>query len=377
MSEEKRVLSNDEKMEMMNKQLGKTPVQKVEKKEEAPVEKPQEKPKEEIPESKPEEVPEKVEKVEEKQEEVKFDIELFNKTIGKELGKEFESDDAIKALFEKSEKYDGLKSEFDDTLQKLGEYKNLSEQLDPMANFANEDEYVRQQFLIKNKDKLDDGVIKALSTLSPSKVKDLSSEDALKLDLMVNSGLSSEEASAYLLKKYDIEDFNSEDLDVATKASIKVDVKNSKESLGKLYDGIKVPERTDYETARTQLRESWESPLTEIVKGIDKIEVAEGLSFVVTDDMKEGLDKEMMSLVMSGQLKPSEEAGAVIAGKIREKLLLNNIDKVVKSIEADVAERLNQENNKKYHNDKPFRDESRQSDGELDNDSKMQRLLNR
>ena len=366
MSEEARVLSNEEKMAMMNKMTGNAPVKKEE----------PEKTTEKVAEEKKEEVPEKVEAVEKTEEKVEkeeftFDISSFNK----KFGKEFESDDAINTLFEKADGYDGLKTTHEDTLQKLAEYENLASQLDPMSYFASEDEYIRQQFLKNNDGKIGEDAMKSLSVLSPSRVKELSSEEAIKLDLMVNNGLTGEEADAYLLRKYDIEDFSSDDIETGTRAAIKVDAKNAKENLGKLYDGIKIPEKVDYESARTQLKESWAEPISEIVKGIDKIELDDGLTFVVDDKMKDGLSEQMLSYAMSKQLKPSEETGAAISGLVREQILINNIGKVVKSIKADLTESIKSELQKTYHNDKPFKSDAVSKEVSDDNDAKMRNLL--
>ena len=341
----------------------------------------EEQPKETVKEAVKEEVKEEVKEVvkeEVKKEEVKeevevpqFDLALVNKRFEREI----ESEDALKTLFEKADKYDDTKSSYDETLQKMTEYQNLAEKLDPMSNFLNEDEYIRQQFLKKNIDTLGEDAVKALSVLSPSKIKEMSDIDALKTQLMVDIGLNSAEADAYLLKKYDVDDFSSEDLDVGVKATMKVDVKTAKDGLNKLYDGIEIPTKTDYEAARTQLKESWDNPLNELVKGIDKIQIAEGLDFSVTDEMKEGLKESSLSWLMSKQVKPSEEAAANLVGQIKDQIVLKNIDKVVKSITADLKEQMKAGERTEYHNDTPLNDSSRTTDQTEDNDSKMSKLL--
>jgi hypothetical protein len=308
----------------------------------------------------------------EKEDDVVFDITSFNK----KFEKEFESEDALKALFEKADKYESTKTSYDETLQKMTEYENLVEKLDPMSNFLNEDEYKRQQFLMKNKDGMNDDAVKALSVLSPSKVNEMSDKDALKTQLMVDKGLSAMKAEAYLLNKYGIEEFGDEDIDIGVQATIDVDVHDAKKNLSSLYDGIDIPTKTDYATARTQLKDSWNEPLMEIVKGIDKIQVAEGLSdFVVTEKMKEGLVESTMQWLMSKQIKPSEDAAANIVGQIKDRIVLDNIDKVIKSAEADITEKVKAEMRKDIHNDKPLNESSRATETNLDNDAKMSKLL--
>jgi len=364
MSEERRVLTNDEKLAFVQNMGGKPA-------KEAHVDTPKE-------ESKTEDVQEEVQKSEVKEEPKKEDTNVqddFLSTFNKRFEKNFESEDAFKTLFEKADGYDGLKTTHDETLQKLVEYQNLAEQLDPMSHFASEDEYIRQQFLKTKTEGLSDDVLKALSTLSPSKVKDMSSEDALRLNLMINDGLSGEEADAYLLQKYNVDEFNFDDMDIGVKAAIKVDAKNAKEKLGEMYKDIKVPEKADYETVRTQLKETWNEPINEIIKGIDKIELGDGLDFVVTDDMKEGLTDQYLSYVMSKQIKPSTEAGADLMVMAKKQIVLDNIDKVVKSIESDLREKINSEVKSEIHNDKPFNNDAKASQNSTDNESKMRRFL--
>jgi len=316
---------------------------------------------------------EETEVVEEKVEEkpTEFDYSAFNKRFGREVNDE----ESLKSLFEKADNYEATKKSHDETTKLLTEYKGLAEKLDPMAYFANEDEYVRQQFLKNKAGELGDDAIKALSVMSPSRVKELSNVEAIKLNLMVDKGLDGKEADAYMSKHYEVEDFNDEDLDAGVTATFKVDGKDAKDSLGKLYDGIDIPTKTDYETARTQLKESWESPVSELVKGIDKIQLEEGLDFVVTDAMKEGLEQSVTDYVMSNQLKPSEEAGAQIAGMLREQLVIQNLDKVIKSVRADLEESFKAENRAKIHNDKPLDSSNRSENQNEDNDSKMSRIL--
>lgn len=124
----------------------------------------------------------------EETEAVEFDLSTFNKTFGKE----YENVDALNTLFEKADGFDKTKSDYESTKQQLDEYKSLAEQLDPMSYFASEDEYIRQQFLKNNE--LGEDAVKALSVLSPSRVNEMDGVDALKVNLMVNEGLTGEEA---------------------------------------------------------------------------------------------------------------------------------------------------------------------------------------
>jgi len=305
----------------------------------------------------------------------KVDDTPIDLSVFKKFGKEIESEDALKSLFEKADKYDETRVSHEDAIKRLDEYKNLSEKLDPMSNFLNEDEYKRQQLLIKRKDELSDDAIKALSVLTPSKVKELSDQDALKTQLMIDKGLSEKKAELYLLNKYGIEDF-SEGIDEGIKTAIEVDAIDARRNVAKVYDGIEIPTKVDYETARVQLKESWERPIPELIKSIDKIQIAEGLDFVVTDEMKAGLAESTMNWVMSKQMKPSEAAGAEIIGMVKDQLILKNIDKLAKSIVADTEEKMKAANRAAVHNDRPLNEGNRTTvDSDLDNDAKMSKMF--
>jgi len=303
--------------------------------------------------------------------EPEFDFGVFEKKFGRKIEKE----DDLKTLFEKADKHEELKKSYSETVEKLNEYKGLAEKLDPLANFLNEDEYKRQQLLIQKQGKLSEDAVKSLSVLTPNKVKELSDVEALKIDLMIAKDLTSKEAEDYLLNKYGIEDFG-DDMEERTKTVIKVDAKDARKEVLKLYEGISVPTKTDYEAARTQLKQSWERTIPEIVKSIDKIQIAEGIDFVVTDDMKKGMDAYVESLVLSKQIKPSEAAGAEILGHLKDEILIRNIGNVVKSMENDLREKIKAETRAYLHNDKPLDEGNRGTETQLDNDAKVRKLLN-
>lgn len=354
--EDGRVLSNEEKAALFSFQQ---PPKEVEKTEDKPIEK----------------VSQEGQQTEKSAnivtDEVNLDFSVFEKKFGRKIEKEEE----LKSLFENADKYVEVETSNKDLAQKLAEYQSLAERLDPLSNFLNEDEYVRQQFLKKSKDKFDGDVINALSTLSPSKIKNLPESEALKLSLMVEDGLTREEADAYLLKKYGTDSFDLEEMDLGVRAEIKVDAKSARAKLAKLYDGIDIPQKIDYETARKQVKESWEKPLDEIVKSIKTIKLDEGIDFVVTDDMKEGLFDGTLSELMAKQVKPSKEIGARLYAELQDKIVLSNMSKVVKSMKADLYEQVKEELRKQVHNDKPLNESSRTGDASESNDDKVMRIL--
>jgi hypothetical protein len=194
------------------------------------------------------------------------------------------------------------------------------------------------------------------------------------MQLMIDKGLTEKEAELYLLNKYGIDDF-SDEIDERTKVSIKVDAKDARASVSKLYDGIELPKKTDISEARAQLKQSWERTIPELVKSIDKIPLEEGVDFVVTDEMRKGLDSYVESLIMSKQIKPSEAAGAELRGHLMDRILINNIGSVVKSMKADLMEQVKADNRAYLHNDRPLDEGNRRTGQDLDNDAKMSKIL--
>jgi hypothetical protein len=115
-----------------------------------------------------------------------------------------------------------------------------------------------------------------------------------------------------------------------------------------LFSDIKLPERVDVADMKNTLKETWSSPVNEIVKGIDKLSLAEGVDFVVTDEMKKGIEEEVLSeLVLSG-VKPSEEEGQKIAASVRTRLLERNLDGIVKFMRSSIEEQVKETYREKY-----------------------------
>lgn len=352
-------IGNEEKMAALS-QIG-MPVQpKGDKEEQA------------VPEEAKEEAVEEKQEAKQDEKEEDIDLSVFDKAFGRKV----ESKEELNTLFEKADSFEKIKTEYEDIKQKLDEYKSLAEDKNPLDYFDSEDEYVRYEFLKRNKDKLSEEATKVLSALSPSKVKELDGVEALKIDLMVNDGMTGEEAEAYLLKRYDIDDFDSEDLELGVKATIKKDVRNAKASLGKLYEGIEIPKRVDLSAAREERKATWESPLKATLEDVKKIEIADGHEFIVTDDMKKGYYDETLKALIDTGADYSEEAVAKIRQGVEKQILIDNFDKVLKSYATDLEEQFKAKTREQYHNDKPFDSAAKPSADSGDNESKMQRLLN-
>lgn len=275
-----------------------------------------------------------------------FDIGSFNKKFSKEFDEE-----TLLNHVEKGSKYDEIESQFNDLKQRYTELETVAKKgTNPLEWFASEDEYIRQQFLKNKAGQYGEDSVKILSKLTPSSIDKLNAWEALKTDMLINNpelegGMDAVEE--LLMERYSVDSNNFDEFETKTKNLIKLDAKNAKTNLKGLYADIEVPKAVNFEESRKQLSETWNTPLKQIVEGLDKIKVAEGLDFAVTSEMKDGIEEELMSDILSGQIKPSKDAAGELVARARTKILLDNFDKVVEHIvktkEVEIRERIRAE----------------------------------
>jgi len=242
--------------------------------------------------------------------------------------------------------------------------EGIEEKVNPLTFFSSSDAYLREQFLLKNP-ALEPEVLKVVSGLTPTGIKELSPLKALQVQMLVSNpdiDGGSEGVAELIADKYGIsvDELDSYDtLERNVKNKINLDAKSARAELGKLFDGIDVPQKVDLTQARTEIKTAWESPLKELIKGIDKLSIAEGLDFVVTDDMKAGLFDERLTRLSNGLVKPSAEVLQDMASEIRTQLLISNLDKVVEVISKTKDEQWKEHYRSKVHNTAPLNDQDR------------------
>ena len=289
-----------------------------------------------------------------------FSFDSFKGYAKEKLEREIETEDDLKSYFEKAGKYEDLNKQIDGLQQDKAELTALaSKGLTGRDYFDSDDEYIRQQFLTSNKEKFSEAALSVLSNLSPEKVKKLDPIEAIKVNLMVeNSDLEKSEVEALISEEYGLEG-EPDEWSNAAKAKMKVAANNAKKSLGNLYKGIEIPEKVDWDAKREEFKGSWEKPLTDIVDGVDKIQLTEDLAFDVTPDMKEGMKDDFMNQLLVSQALPSEEAAASIVGHMRSKILESQFDKVMKVVSDAADERAKEKYRKEIHNDTDVNNETR------------------
>jgi len=289
-----------------------------------------------------------------------FSFDSFNKTFGVD----YKDVDSVKGVFDKASKYDQVFTEREQFSKRVSELEVLEEKVNPLSFFSSPDAYLREQFLLKNPS-LDPGVLKVVSDLTPGKIEELSPLKALQVQMLVanpsidggEEGVAELIADKYGVSIEELEDYES--LDRKVKNKIKLDGQSARGDLKKLYDGIDVPQKVDLNQVRADIKTSWESPLKEMVKGIDKLSIAEGLDFIVTDEMKAGLFEERLSQLSNGLVKPTTEVAQELASEIRKELLTKNLDKIVQFIDKTSEEKWKAHFRGAVHNTTPLNDQNR------------------
>lgn len=287
-----------------------------------------------------------------------FNYELFGKTFGGEW-----DENRIKETLDKSSKYESVLKEKEDYAKRVQELESI-EKVDPLQFFSSEESFIREQWLLKNKD-IDKNVLNVVSNLSPTKVEKLSDFDAVKTKLLIdNPDIEGGDKGAvdllcerFGVTEEELADYDS--LDPLVKNKIKIESKSAKKELKSMFEGIELPKKVDIAETRQSIKTSWEAPLKELVKGIDKLQVAEGYDFIVTDEMKNGLFEEQISNISNHLVKLDEESAKFVAGEMRKELLVRNMDKIIQSVKKDMEEAIRAEIRAEVHNSKPLNNETR------------------
>jgi hypothetical protein len=304
--------------------------------------------------------------VDEKSEEAKvdspeFSFDSFKSYAKTKYEKEIDTEDALKDYFEKAEKYETLKKEVSDLEQRKTELEVLASQgLNGRDWFASDDEFIRQQFLKNSEGKFSESALGVLSNLSPEKVKKMDSIDAIKAQMMVDyPDMEKHEVEELVMSELGVDDMNREEWDSLPKAKMKKMATEAKKNLSKMYEGIEVPKAVDFQSSREGLKESWNDPLKAVVDGITSLELSEDLKFDLTSEMKNGLETELMNELLISQTKPTEEALAAVAGRMRSKILERNFDSVLKVVRDTIREEEKAALEKKVHNTSDLNESTR------------------
>lgn len=287
-----------------------------------------------------------------------FDLGAFNKKFSKEF-----DETTLTEYLSKADRYDELERTHNEFQQKYSELETVARRVtNPLEYFASEDEYIRQQFLKNKASQFSEESMSVLAKLTPSSIDKLNPWEALKTDMLVSNpdlegGMDA--VDELLRDKYGIEG-DYEQQDTKAKNLIKIDAKNAKANLKRLYEGIEVPKAVNIEESRTQLRDAWDTPLKQMVEGLNKIKVAEGLDFTVTGEMKKGLEEELMTAVLNGWVRPSKDSASELMAYATDKLLMRNMDTVISHITKTKEVELREKIRAELENRAPLNNESKE-----------------
>lgn len=341
---------------------------------EPPSEEPKEVPTEEPteatpPAEEPKETPteEPTEEPKEEPTENPFSFDSFKSYAKETYEKDIESPEDLKAYFEKADKVESLDTLIAEKEQKIVELTALaSKGLAGRDWFTSDDEFIRQQFLKSKSGEFSESALTVLSDLSPDKVKKLDAVKAIEVQMMVdNPDLEKDEVKALLEKEYGLED-GVEEMDVASRAKLKVDGNASRKSLEKLYEGIEVPKEVNLEEKIAAKREAWSTPVKDIVESIDKLQITEDFAFEIKPEDRSGMSDSLLQYALATQADVSEATASQLAGMARSTLLEKNLDKIMKAYGDNEREKAREEWRKEVHNDKGLNNDKRsvKKDGE-------------
>lgn len=298
-----------------------------------------------------------------------FSFDTFKSYAKEKHEIDIDSEDDLKSYFEKAGERDEYSTKVGDLEQKVSELTEIaSKGVAGRDWFVNDDEFVRQQFLMNKSGDFSESALSVLSNLSPEKIKKLDPIEAIRISTLIdNTDLEKSEMEALISRDYGLVD-GVEEQSAADKAKVKVDGNRAKKSLSKLYDGIEIPKAVDLEAIRTEQKDSWSPTLKELEDGIDEIKVTKDFTFKVSPEMKKGMADKYMNKLLSSQTKVSESAAAEIAGKMRTEILVKNLDKIWEVATAEISEREKEKWRKEVHNDSDLNNDKRaegdDSDGE-------------
>lgn len=297
-----------------------------------------------------------------------FSFDSFKGYAKTKWEKDIENEDTLKSYFDKADEYETLKKSVDDLEQRKIELETLAKGVDGRSWFANDDEFIRQQFLKNSEGKFSESALEVLTGLSPEKIGKMKPIDAIKAQMMVDyPDMEKHEVEELVMSELGVDDMVQDEWESLPKAKMKKMAKDAKSKLGSLYEGIEIPKAVDIQTDRDTRKETWSKPIDALVDGITKLELSEDLAFDLTSEMKEGLSDALMNSVLASRTELSEDNLGQLAGMARSHLLERNFDSVLKVVRDTISEQVKEEWQKKVHNPSELNDSKR---GDNSGDSK-------
>ena len=357
---------------------------------------------EEEEEKKEEEKKEEVAEVKEEKEEIKdkdekgevpdptetpsLSIEDFNKV----LESDYDSLDTLKEMLTKAKDTDALRKSSEEWEGKHNEKeKLLKEYSNPLKHFKDENEYKRQQLLIKHPE------------LNSQLAGELFSEDISKMDslkaitlktMLENPGLEGGESGVVelLYDKYNIDSETPKgEWDALTRNKINIESNQAKKFLKEIQSEIKLPESEDFEAnkeavekaaieAKEKSTKDWKPFVNRMFDKFDKLELTREkdgkaekfFEYEVDKGFKKEAQEEALELIVESGLEVNEKNLATVVQDLQDQYFLINREKIMQAYADKLVAVKDEEWRKKSDNPKPPSDEEKPKEEKTGADAK-------
>ncbi len=289
--------------------------------------------------------------------------------VNEVLGTEFKDRDEVK----KSDLKDRLvdletKKSYQTTKKQLAELQSQNQELqgklNPLSHFANKDEYVRQQLLIKHPE-YDPAVLTKVIRTDAEKLNPL---DAVRLKMQLENGdiLSSQQDVDEMIEDtYDIDlsqDF--EEYPTLTQNKIKLKAKEANNVFQQLKKSVEVPDNETVNKQRQevldQTKKEWKPFVEKLPDKIGKIafekEKGKPLYEFDMDEKYVGEIVEHAEAIAEDIAKKgigySEKAQEALISQIKNQYVLNNLPRILESYANEVVSNMDEKTFREYHNPK-------------------------
>jgi len=317
-----------------------------------------------------------------------FDFKSFNERFGTEFTDEENIKSSLSRLAELGD-YDSLKEKFAKGETSLAElqakYEEAKNLLNPRTHFANEEEFRRQQILLKHGQDINPSMLNKIVGADFSQMSDL---DMLVMGKKVgNPNLQGgdQDIREMIYRQLGVEEDSSE-WTVATKNIVSEAANSVRKELTKLKD-VEVPEAVDFEKQRAdaataitakkeELTGQWTEVATGLIKGFNEFSLKNDGEVYFTYQVDEGFKKEatdyVVGYLVDNAIEPTKENLREAQSYVEDLFWRKKGNDIMRAYGEDVKAKITGENQKENDNPKP----PNETDAPPDVDDKQKDLIN-
>ena len=243
----------------------------------------------------------------------------------------------------------------------IEEFKKLN---DPLSLFGDEFE-VKKNALIKTNPALNKDVAGKVLSIDLQNDNPL---DIIALDMMLKSKVfkSGEDARALFLKQNGIDvDFAVDDLDVTQKLSIDLAAEKAAQNIEAMRSSVTIPQAVNIDQILSEVTYTptpdfditpWNDKVAPLVESIKDFEVKDEhgdvlFTEIVDDEFKQGLNEVIIDTIKVGKMQPTAENIKALADEAIRIYKMENFDKIVRRVKAQIEAREAEKYHKMIHND--------------------------